>query len=144
RRPAQRIARARVRRRRDRPLHRRRPVRSRGSRDEGEPMSTTTVDPRRHTRLCDLVGIDVPIVLAGMGSAASPELAAAVSNAGGLGVIGAASMTPEDLDAAISRVESLTDRPFGVDTLLPAGNPQSITRDELVAGLPPEYVEAVG
>ena len=42
------------------------------------------------TRICDLLEIEVPIVLAGMGGAATPELAAAVSNAGGLGVLGAA------------------------------------------------------
>jgi nitronate monooxygenase len=73
-----------------------------------------------HTRVCDMLGIEVPILLAGMGRAATPELAAAVSNAGGLGVIGAASCGPEQLRAWIRRTRALTDRPFGVDTLLPA------------------------
>ncbi len=73
-----------------------------------------------HTRVCELLGIQIPILLAGMGRASTPELAAAVSNAGGLGVIGAASCGPNQLRAWIRRTRALTDRPFGVDTLLPA------------------------
>lgn len=73
-----------------------------------------------HTPLCDLLGIEVPIVLAGMGGASHPGLAAAVSNAGGLGVLGAASCAPDELRKWISETRNLTDRPFGVDTLLPA------------------------
>ena len=73
-----------------------------------------------HSRICDLLGIRYPILLAGMGRAATPELAAAVSNAGGLGVIGAASCGPNQLRDWIRRTRALTDRPFGVDTLLPA------------------------
>ncbi len=73
-----------------------------------------------HTRVCDLLGIDIPILLAGMGRASTPELAAAVSNAGGLGVIGAASYGPNQLRAWIRRTRDLTGKPFGVDTLLPA------------------------
>lgn len=72
------------------------------------------------TRLCDTLGIRHPILLAGMGRASTPELAAAVSNAGGLGVLGAASCGPHGLRAWIRRTRELTDRPFGVDTLLPA------------------------
>src|ERR687889_2483573 len=73
-----------------------------------------------HTRLCAMLGIRYPILLAGMGRASTPELAAAVSNAGGLGVLGAASCGPHQLRDWIRRTRSLTDRPFGVDTLLPA------------------------
>jgi len=73
-----------------------------------------------HTRLCDRLGIRHPILLAGMGRASTPELAAAVSNAGGLGVIGAAGCGPNQLREWIRRTRALTDRPFGVDTLLPA------------------------
>ncbi|MCB4823685.1 NAD(P)H-dependent flavin oxidoreductase [Roseicella aerolata] len=73
-----------------------------------------------HTRLCALLGIRYPILLAGMGRASTPELAAAVSNAGGLGVIGAAGCGPNQLRAWIRRTRDLTDQPFGVDTLLPA------------------------
>lgn len=73
-----------------------------------------------HTRICELFEIQVPIVLAGMGGASTPELAAAVSNAGGLGVLGAAACGPNQLRAWIERTRELTDKPFGVDTLLPA------------------------
>ena len=72
------------------------------------------------TTLCDVLGIEVPIVLAGMGGASSPRLAAAVSNAGGLGILGAAGCGPDQLRKWIAETRSLTDKPFGVDTLLPA------------------------
>ncbi len=75
---------------------------------------------RLRTPICDLFGIEVPIVLAGMGGASAPELVAAVSNAGGLGVLGAAACSPEELREWIARTRKLTDKPFGVDTLLPA------------------------
>lgn len=81
---------------------------------------------RLRSRICDLFEIDVPILLAGMGGAAGPELAAAVSNAGGLGVLGAAGCAPAELDEWIRRTRSLTDRPFGVDTLLPASVPDTL------------------
>jgi enoyl-[acyl-carrier protein] reductase II len=70
-----------------------------------------------HTPLCDLLGIEFPIVQAGMGFVARAELCAAVSEAGGLGVIGAASLTPEELRSEIRKVRERTDRPFGVDIL---------------------------
>lgn len=70
--------------------------------------------------ICDLFGIEHPILLAGMGGASTPELAAAVSNAGGLGVMGASSLGPRQLREWIARCRDLTDKPFGVDTLLPA------------------------
>lgn len=67
-----------------------------------------------------------------MGGAAGPELAAAVSNAGGLGVLGAAACAPAQLDEWIVRTRSLTDRPFGVDTLLPASVPRNVDQlDEI-------------
>ena len=78
------------------------------------------------TPLCDLLNIEYPILLAGMGGGSGPELAAAVSNAGGLGVLGAAACSPAMLDEWITRTRKLTDRPFGVDTLLPASVPQNM------------------
>lgn len=75
-----------------------------------------------HTPLCDMFGIDYPIFSAGMGgtvSPAGPELAAAVSQAGGLGVIGAAFVPPEELRKQVLQVREMTDKPFGVDTLIP-------------------------
>jgi enoyl-[acyl-carrier protein] reductase II len=69
------------------------------------------------TALCDLLGIRYPICQAGMGWVARSTLAAAVSEAGGLGVIAAAHGTPADLREEIRRVRDHTDRPFGVDIL---------------------------
>ncbi|HCO91432.1 MAG TPA: nitronate monooxygenase, partial [Alphaproteobacteria bacterium] len=71
-------------------------------------------------RVCEIFGIEHPILLAGMGGASTPALAAAVSEAGGLGILGAAACGPKMLREWIDEVRSLTDKPFGVDTLLPA------------------------
>ena len=79
--------------------------------------------PILRTILCDIFEIEYPIILAGMGGASGPELAAAVSNAGGLGVLGAAGLGPEELSHWIERTRKLTSKPFGVDTLLPSGVP---------------------
>ena len=70
-----------------------------------------------HTPLCDLLGIRYPICQAGMAFVARSSLAAAVSAAGGLGVIAAAHGTPALLRDEIRRVRDLTDKPFGVDVL---------------------------
>lgn len=83
------------------------------------------------TRLCDLLDIKYPIILAGMGQIAGAELVAAVSEAGGLGVIGALIMTPDELDAEIRTVKKLTSKPFGVDSVAPVGGVQTVTMDEL-------------
>ncbi|MBI4308585.1 MAG: nitronate monooxygenase [Chloroflexi bacterium] len=83
--------------------------------------------PVLRTRLCELLGIEYPIVQAGMGGrtawvfATNPELVAAVSNAGGLGVLGAAGMDPPVIHDDIVRIKKLTSKPFGVDLLLPGG-----------------------
>src|SRR4029453_4047891 len=71
------------------------------------------------TPLCDLFGIEVPICLAGMGGVSMAPLVAAVSNAGGLGIMGAANLTPDGLRAEIRRTRELTSRPFAVDLLAP-------------------------
>lgn len=88
-----------------------------------------------HSPLCEMLGIRYPILLAGMGRASTPELAAAVSNAGGLGVLGAASCGPNQLRTWIRRTRALTDKPFGVDTLLPASVRRGPKRDN--TGLSP-------
>ncbi len=72
-----------------------------------------------HTPTCDLLGIEYPIMLAGMGGVSLSRLVAAVSNAGGLGVIGAATLDAEGLRREIRRTRELTDRPFAVDLLAP-------------------------
>lgn len=67
------------------------------------------------TALCDIFGIDAPIVLAPMGSCTSAEFAAAVSNAGGLGSIGTLSRTTAAIKRDIDMVRKLTRRPFAVN-----------------------------
>jgi NAD(P)H-dependent flavin oxidoreductase YrpB (nitropropane dioxygenase family) len=68
-----------------------------------------------NTRLCQLVGIDYPIVQTGMGWVAGPGLASATSAAGGLGILAAATMSYDELADAIAKVKERTDRPFGVN-----------------------------
>ncbi len=72
-----------------------------------------------HTPICDYFGIKYPILLAGMGGVSMHKLVAAVSNAGGLGVMGAATLNPEQLRAEIRKTRELTDQPFAVDLLAP-------------------------
>ncbi len=72
-----------------------------------------------YTPICDYFGIKYPILLAGMGGVSMHELVAAVSNAGGLGVMGAATLGPEQLRAEIRKTRELTDKPFAVDLLAP-------------------------
>ena len=69
------------------------------------------------TPICDLLKIDVPIVLAGMGGVAYADVCAAVSNAGGFGTLGMAAETPEGIQQEMRRVRELTDKNFGVDLL---------------------------
>ena len=76
-----------------------------------------TVSARLRTPICDLFGIDVPIVQTGMGWVAGARLTAATSEAGGLGVLAAATMTLEMLEAQIQEVKSRTQKPFGVNLL---------------------------
>jgi NAD(P)H-dependent flavin oxidoreductase YrpB (nitropropane dioxygenase family) len=70
---------------------------------------------RLRTPVCSLLGIDVPILQAGMSTSTTPELVAAVSSAGGLGIIGGLGRTPDELRREIRRVRELTSRPFGVN-----------------------------
>src|SRR5213592_2647745 len=88
------------------------------------------------TPICDLFGIDYPILLAGMGGVSMAPLVAAVSNAGGLGVMGAANLSPDDLREEIRKTKALTKKPFAVDLLAPL--PQMI-----VPYLPILYDEGV-
>jgi enoyl-[acyl-carrier protein] reductase II len=81
-----------------------------------EVAMVTRNDPLR-TPICQLLGIQCPVLQAGMGLIARGPLAAAVSEAGGLGVIGAGHLTLDELREEIRHVKSRTDRPFGVDIL---------------------------
>jgi NAD(P)H-dependent flavin oxidoreductase YrpB (nitropropane dioxygenase family) len=77
------------------------------------------------TRITDLLGIEHPIVQGGMMWVGRAELASAVSNAGGLGILTALTQpTPDDLRREIDRCRTMTDKPFGVNlTILPSVNP---------------------
>lgn len=70
------------------------------------------------TEICDLLGIEYPIIQGGMAWVATAELAAAVSNAGGLGIIGAGHMPATELEREILKAKELTDKPFGVNLML--------------------------
>jgi NAD(P)H-dependent flavin oxidoreductase YrpB (nitropropane dioxygenase family) len=75
------------------------------------------------TTICDLFGIEHPIILGGMGGGApapntDPEIVAAVSNAGGLGVLGCSGRRGSEVTEAVLRIRDLTDRPFGLNLLL--------------------------
>ncbi|MDP6511199.1 MAG: nitronate monooxygenase family protein [Dehalococcoidia bacterium] len=88
-----------------------------------------------HTPLCDMLGIRYPILQAGMGGNAirglvsNPELAAAVSEAGGLGVLGGAPISVEEFSHLVRVLKSLTNKPFGVNLVFPGG-------DAIVGGSP--------
>lgn len=77
------------------------------------------------TPICDMLEIEHPILLAGMGGVSYAELAAAVSNAGGYGVLGMAGTSAAFIREQMKKVRTLTSRPFGVDLL--AASPESLT-----------------
>lgn len=76
--------------------------------------------PILRTKLCDLLGIDYPLLQSGMGGVAGPDLAAEVSNAGGLGILAGFGLTADQLREAIHAIRSKTDKAFGVNLLLPS------------------------
>jgi NAD(P)H-dependent flavin oxidoreductase YrpB (nitropropane dioxygenase family) len=67
------------------------------------------------TPLCDLVGIEAPVVLAPMGGAVTPQLAAAVSNAGGLGMLPLTWTSADEIGSIVEETRQRTERPFGVN-----------------------------
>jgi NAD(P)H-dependent flavin oxidoreductase YrpB (nitropropane dioxygenase family) len=89
---------------------------------------------RLHTPVCDLLGIDIPILQAGMTTYTTAELVAAVSNAGGLGIIGGLRRSADELRTEIRAVRALTSRPFGVNHVVCLADPDAVeaTLDERV------------
>ncbi len=90
------------------------------------------------TALCDLLGIEYPVIQSGMGSVAGPDLAAEVSRAGGLGIVAGLGVPPDELRRRIAEVRRLTDRPFGVNLWLhtelrPPVDPATIPADTVIA-----------
>ncbi|MCP4751485.1 MAG: nitronate monooxygenase [Proteobacteria bacterium] len=108
------------------------------------------------TKLCDMLGIEYPILSAGMGpslvgekTGATVDLVVAVSEAGGLGVLGAAGYTVEEMRERIQEIKQRTDKPFGVDLLLPSqivstgddpyDGPSEISLADIVKSLPQQH-----
>jgi len=87
--------------------------------------------PALHTPICDKLGMRFPILQTGMGWVATPELVAAVCNAGAFGFLAAATIPPPLIESAIARVRERTDRPFGVNFLMDAPGAELIV-DALV------------
>ena len=77
--------------------------------------------------LRDLVGIKYPIIQGGMANIATHELASAVSNAGGLGIIGAGGWDVEKVRFEIHKTKELTDKPFGVNIMLMSPHAEAIS-----------------
>jgi enoyl-[acyl-carrier protein] reductase II len=97
------------------------------------------------TQLTEMLGIEHPIILAGMAGVSQPELAAAVSNAGGLGVLGSTMLTADTLRAQMRRMKDMTDKPWGVDLLLAENAPgleEAI--DVIFEERPPVFVSGLG
>ncbi|MDI6601419.1 MAG: enoyl-[acyl-carrier-protein] reductase FabK [Thermoanaerobacteraceae bacterium] len=103
-----------------------------------------------HTKLCEILGIEYPIIQGGMAWVATAELAAAVSNAGGLGIIGAGNAPGEFVREQIKKARTLTDKPFGVNVMLMspfAEDVMQVVYEERVpvittgAGNPGKYIE---
>ena len=95
------------------------------------------------TKICEQLGIEYPIFLAGMGFTSGPTLAAAVSNAGGLGVLGGAMLTPDEAREWIRKTKSLTDKPFGFDLILPPNIEGSNAPVDFKKLIPKEHVDFV-
>ena len=97
-----------------------------------------------HTPLCDLLGITHPILLAGMGGVSYAPLAAAVSNAGGYGVLGMAGTAPDFIADQMRQVRELTDLPFGVDLL--AATPEALTAsvEVIIKGGASSFIAGLG
>lgn len=96
------------------------------------------------TPICDMLAIEYPILLAGMGGVAYAELCAAVSNAGGFGTLGMAGRSQAEIRNEIRKVRDLTDKPFGVDLL--AAVPESLERtaDLIIEGGAAAFISGLG
>ena len=90
------------------------------------------IDRRLQTRATKLFGVACPIVQTGMGWVAGPSLVTGTAEAGGLGILAAATMTADEMEAAIAEVRSRTERPFGVN-LRPDAVDLADRADRLVA-----------
>lgn len=95
------------------------------------------------TRLTEILDIEHPVMLAGMGGVSYRDLVVAVSDAGGFGCLGASTMSDEELDGQMADVRARTDRPFGVDLLTAAGD-QTEKVERIIAAGATMYVAGLG
>jgi enoyl-[acyl-carrier protein] reductase II len=96
------------------------------------------------TRLTEILGIEHPVMLAGMGGVSYHSLVAAVSEAGGIGCLGASTMSPEQMVAEIAAVRSATDNPFGVDLLTAMPGDLAGQVEQLIDGGASVFVAGLG
>src|SRR5665213_503187 len=97
-----------------------------------------------HTRLTEMLGIEHPVMLAGMGGVAYALLVAAVSEAGGFGCLGASTMGPDRMVAEMKEVRETTSKPFGVDllTAMPGGMEAQV--EQIIEGGATVFVAGLG
>ena len=91
----------------------------------------TITHPALRTRVCELFGVRLPVVQTGMGWVSGPRLTSATSSAGGLGILASATMSYDELEAAIRETKSRTSHPIGVN--LRADAPDAAQRIDLLA-----------
>jgi enoyl-[acyl-carrier protein] reductase II len=96
------------------------------------------------TRLTDILGVEHPVMLAGMGGVSYAPLVTAVSEAGGFGCLGASTMGPERMVAEIAEVRAATDRPFGVDLLTAMPGDLAAQVDQVIDGGASVFVAGLG
>jgi NAD(P)H-dependent flavin oxidoreductase YrpB (nitropropane dioxygenase family) len=103
------------------------------------------------TRICELLGIELPIISAGMGGVALSNLAGAVSEAGGFGFIGLAGFSPAGIHHEIDAARKITKKPIGVNLLIPflrPGTVEAVAEEPIAAatffwGTPAEHSDSI-
>ncbi len=104
-----------------------------------------------HTAICELLGIELPIVSAGMGGVALSNLAGAVSEAGGFGFMGTAGFSPAAIHNEIAAARKITGKPIGVNLLIPFLRPgviETVAEEPIAAvtffwGAPSDYIASI-
>jgi enoyl-[acyl-carrier protein] reductase II len=96
------------------------------------------------TRLTEVLGIEHPVMLAGMGGVSYAPLVTAVSQAGGFGCLGASTMSPEQMVAEIAAVKAATDKPFGVDLLTAMPGDLAAQVEQVIEGGASVFVAGLG
>lgn len=96
------------------------------------------------TRLTDVLGVEHPVMLAGMGGVSYHQLVAAVSEAGGFGCLGASTMSSEQMVEEIAATRALTNKPFGVDLLTALPEEMVANVEKIIAGGAQVFVAGLG